>query len=286
LLLVDAVYGRKLIPTDQKVRGSNPFGRAQSEQLKRVNPWTVQICVVSVLSRDHAEAQDGRPDGHPSAGRAVPGADLRRHRPGHGQAAHPHRLRRDRDRRDRFAGRIPEQIADHTAVRTNVTLRVLLAEWLAGHQVEPSTRASYAFVIDKFILPAIGGQALPALAKLGPRPYERLYAELRTCRRRCSGKPFIEHRTPRRHECDDRCAPPMSVARWPRRRSASATRCSAAAALGCTEMSDASGEVDRYCPGRQTPVKPQKVSLRRALISYSLSSTRLARAAIPASRFR
>jgi integrase len=47
---------------------------------------------------------------------------------------------------------------------------------------------------------------LPALAKLGPRPYERLYAELRTCRRRCRGKPFIEHRTPRQHECDGRCA--------------------------------------------------------------------------------
>ncbi|MBV9919693.1 MAG: hypothetical protein JOY78_02400, partial [Pseudonocardia sp.] len=30
-----------------------------------------------------------------------------------------------------------KQVADHTAVRTNVTLRVLLAEWLAGHQVEP-----------------------------------------------------------------------------------------------------------------------------------------------------
>ena len=90
-----------------------------------------------------------------------------------------------------------KQIEDHTAVRTNVTLRVLLAEWLAGHQVEPSTRASYALLIDKFILPALGDQTLPALAKLGPRPYERLYAELRTCRRRCRGKPFIEHRTPR-----------------------------------------------------------------------------------------
>jgi integrase len=99
-----------------------------------------------------------------------------------------------------------KQIEDHTAVRTNVTLRVLLAEWLAGHQVEPSTGASYALLIDKFILPALGDQTLPALAKLGPRPYERLYSELRTCRRRCAGKPFIEHRTPRRHVCDDRCA--------------------------------------------------------------------------------
>jgi integrase len=33
-----------------------------------------------------------------------------------------------------------------------------------------------------------------------------LYAELRACRRRCAGKPFIDHRTPRRHDCDDRCA--------------------------------------------------------------------------------
>jgi integrase len=100
-----------------------------------------------------------------------------------------------------------KQIADHTAVRTNVTLRVLLAEWLVGHQVEPSTRASYALLIDKFILPALGDHTLPALAKLGPRPYERLYADLRTCRRRCAGRPFVEHRTPRPHECDDRCAP-------------------------------------------------------------------------------
>jgi integrase len=100
-----------------------------------------------------------------------------------------------------------KQIAEHTAVRTNLTLRVLLAEWLAGHQVEPSTRASYALLIDKFILPALGDQTLPALAKLGPRPYEKLYAELRTCRRRCRGKPFTEHRTSRPHDCDDRCAP-------------------------------------------------------------------------------
>jgi integrase len=66
-----------------------------------------------------------------------------------------------------------KQVADHTAVRTNVTLRVLLAEWLAGHQVEPSTRAGYALLIDNFIVPALGEQTLPALAKLGPRPYER-----------------------------------------------------------------------------------------------------------------
>ena len=61
-----------------------------------------------------------------------------------------------------------KQIDDHTAVRTNVTLRVLLAEWLAGHQVEPSTRASYALLIDKFILPALGDQTFPRWRSSAP----------------------------------------------------------------------------------------------------------------------
>jgi integrase len=99
-----------------------------------------------------------------------------------------------------------KQIDNQTSVRTNVTLRVLLAEWLASHQVEPSTRTAYATLIDKFIGPTLGDQTLPALAKQGARPYEKLYAELRTCRRRCHGRSFVEHRTPRTHECDVRCA--------------------------------------------------------------------------------
>jgi integrase len=45
------------------------------------------------------------------------------------------------------------------------------------------------------------------LAKQGVRPYEKLYAELRACRRRCHGRSFVEHRKPRAHECDERCAP-------------------------------------------------------------------------------
>jgi len=36
LLLVEAVYDKMLNPTDQKVRGSNPFGRAQFGPRKRV----------------------------------------------------------------------------------------------------------------------------------------------------------------------------------------------------------------------------------------------------------
>lgn len=104
--------------------------------------------------------------------------------------------------RDRFR----QQVRERTAVRSNVSLRYLLDEWLAGHQVEPTTRASYALLIEKFIAPALGDQTLGKLAQLGPRPYEQLYAELRPCRRRCKGRTFVEHRTPREHECDKRCA--------------------------------------------------------------------------------
>jgi integrase len=99
------------------------------------------------------------------------------------------------------------QVRERTAVRTGVTLGYLLDEWLAGHQVEVTTRASYSLYVERFIRPALGDQTLARLAQLGPRPYEQLYAQLRRCRRRCAGKTFIEHRTARPHECDERCAP-------------------------------------------------------------------------------
>lgn len=103
--------------------------------------------------------------------------------------------------------RLRAQVRDNTAARTNVTLGYLLDEWLAGHQVEETTRASYRLLIDGFIRPALGDIPIARLCRLGPRPFEQLYAELRACRRRCHGRSFVEHRTPRPHTCDERCAP-------------------------------------------------------------------------------
>jgi integrase len=104
--------------------------------------------------------------------------------------------------RDRFRA----QVRDDTAARTNVTLGYLLDEWLSGHQVEETTRDSYRLLINRFVRPALGETSLSRLSRLGPRPFEQLYAELRTCRQRCKGRTFVEHRTPRPHECDERCA--------------------------------------------------------------------------------
>src|SRR3981081_4493976 len=84
--------------------------------------------------------------------------------------------------------RLREQVRDNTAARTNVTLGYLLDEWLSGHQVEETTRATYRLLIDSFICPALGDTPMSRLCRLGPRPFEQLYAELRTCRRRCHGR--------------------------------------------------------------------------------------------------
>jgi hypothetical protein len=95
--------------------------------------------------------------------------------------------------RDKFR----RQVAEATAARTSVTLGYLLDEWLAGHQVEETTRTSYRIAIEKFLKPAVGDTSLSRLAQLGSRPFEQLYAELRICRRRCKGRTFIEHYTHR-----------------------------------------------------------------------------------------
>lgn len=101
--------------------------------------------------------------------------------------------------------RLRQQVKDNTAAKTNVTLGYLLDEWLASHQVEETTRATYRLLIDSFIRPTFGDTPLTRLCRLGPRPFEQLYAELRVCRRRCHGREFVEHRTPRPHDCDERC---------------------------------------------------------------------------------
>jgi len=102
--------------------------------------------------------------------------------------------------------RLREQVRDDTAARTNVTLGYLLDEWLSGHEVEETTRASYRLLINGFIRPTLGATPLAQLCRRGPRPFEQLYAEFRACRRRCHGRSFVEHRTPRPHTCDQRCA--------------------------------------------------------------------------------
>lgn len=88
--------------------------------------------------------------------------------------------------------RLQSQVDGDRATKTKATLRTAIAEWLPKHDVEESTRKSYQLYFDTFVLPALGDEPV---VRIGPKLLEDLYAELRRCRTRCDGKPFVEHRT-------------------------------------------------------------------------------------------
>ncbi|HEX4102149.1 MAG TPA: tyrosine-type recombinase/integrase [Pseudonocardiaceae bacterium] len=79
-----------------------------------------------------------------------------------------------------------------------VSLGHVIDEWLRVVEHEDSTRETYLGYIERTINPALGAMSI---AKLSVRHLETLYAELRRCRVRCDGKPFIEHKADGEHDC-------------------------------------------------------------------------------------
>ena len=64
-----------------------------------------------------------------------------------------------------------------------------------------TTRRTYVGYVERTIKPALGRIGID---KLGARELETFYAQLRRCRARCDGRPFIErHRAKGEHECGD-----------------------------------------------------------------------------------
>jgi integrase len=110
--------------------------------------------------------------------------------------------------RDRFRA----DVASNKSARTQATLSYLLREWLTGHSADPNTVEDYRFLAERFIIPVLGDASLTKLARVGPRSFEKIYADLRRCRVRCDGRPFIEHHKDIKadatgHECGSRCKP-------------------------------------------------------------------------------
>jgi integrase len=66
------------------------------------------------------------------------------------------------------------------------------------HEAEASTLDGYRGYVERTIKPALGGVPV---SKITARMLEQFYAQLRRCRGRCNGKPFVEHRTDGDHEC-------------------------------------------------------------------------------------
>ena len=94
--------------------------------------------------------------------------------------------------------RLLTQVDEQSDARTKATFGELLDAWLAVHEVDESTLADHEANVRRYIKPALGSMSV---GRLTLQMLEELYAELRQCRARCRGRPFIEHRVDGQHEC-------------------------------------------------------------------------------------
>lgn len=98
--------------------------------------------------------------------------------------------------------RLLAQVDQKRNARTSATVNQLLDRYFEYLHVEPTTQENYESLARNHIRPLLGD--LP-VGKIDGEVLDSFYKVLRTCRVRCGGRKFIEHRTDRDHECDKRC---------------------------------------------------------------------------------
>ncbi len=98
--------------------------------------------------------------------------------------------------------RLLNQVDERRNPRTRATLNQLLDRWLDVAELEPTTRSGYVRKLDKHVRPVLGGVQV---GRLDAETLESFYAVLRRCRERCNGRRRIDHHTPDKHKCDQRC---------------------------------------------------------------------------------
>jgi integrase len=105
---------------------------------------------------------------------------------------------------DKTVRRLQHQVDDRRQPRTSATLGQLLDKYLDLADIEATTGRTYRGYVEHHIRPLVGHVKVGAFdADL----MDSFYAELRRCRAHCDRRPFVEHRTNVRHECDHRCGP-------------------------------------------------------------------------------
>jgi integrase len=105
---------------------------------------------------------------------------------------------RDAKEADRILTRLLAQVDEQNHPRTKTTLADTIDAWLNVHDADANTLAGYETHARLYVKPALGHVAV---GKVTAQALEQLYADLRRCRLRCSGRPHIEHRVAGRHEC-------------------------------------------------------------------------------------
>lgn len=108
------------------------------------------------------------------------------------------------ERADEVRRRFVAEIKQRRNPRTSATVDQLLDRYLAQHQGGKSTVSGYREYADKHIRPFVG---TTKVGEIDADILDSLYAELRRCRDHCTDRRQVDHRTPRPHDCDDRCRP-------------------------------------------------------------------------------
>jgi integrase len=106
---------------------------------------------------------------------------------------------------DKVMTRLLSQVDQQRTATSSVAFGYVLDEWLRTAELDEGTRDMYRGYVDRNIRPVLGEEPV---RKVSTRMLETLYAELRRCRVRCDGKPFVEHRAEGEHDCaKKKCKP-------------------------------------------------------------------------------
>ncbi|HTK67469.1 MAG TPA: tyrosine-type recombinase/integrase [Pseudonocardia sp.] len=102
--------------------------------------------------------------------------------------------------------RFLNQVDEKRHPRTSATVNQLLDRHMETLDLERTTRTTYVGYLKNHVRPFIGDLKVGAF---DAEAIDSLIAELRRCRRHCPRRAggLVDHRTPRPHDCDDRCRP-------------------------------------------------------------------------------
>lgn len=103
-------------------------------------------------------------------------------------------LRRAEDKLAEFRTKVLNQ----RSAASSVSFSYAIDEWMRTSEIEASTRKTYLGYIANHIKPVLG--KIP-VKKLDVRTLESFYTELRRCRIRCDGRPFVVHKAEDEHDC-------------------------------------------------------------------------------------
>jgi integrase len=105
---------------------------------------------------------------------------------------------------ERVRTRLLGQVDQRRASRTGATVNQLLDKHIELLSLEPTTLDSYETYLRNHIRPLLGKVKL---GRIDGETLDSFYKQLRTCRKHCRGRNFVEHRIQGEHECNARCKP-------------------------------------------------------------------------------